>query len=352
LTRAILKRGGRLFGQTRAVRLDHDAPISIELEGGHTIFADNVVIATNTPFSYVVAPHIRQAAYRSYVIALEAEPRETRTPAGLWWDMESPFHYVRTLAAEDGLEWILVGGEDHKTGQAEIAAGGPYARLEAWARRNLGGLGPVVARWSGQIMESMDGLGLIGRMEHGRNVFVATGDSGNGMTHGAIAAMLISDLICDRVSRWSDVYDPTRLRLSAMGRFAQENLNVARHYADWVTYASGKTADDIPRNCGAVIRRGLSPVAVFRDGDGELHERSAVCPHLGCIVAWNSLEATWDCPCHGSRFNTEGSVLNGPANRGLAPAPGSDAREDAGDAAHDHAQDGRSRDDGRAMRMP
>lgn len=316
LRRAVTTRGGRIFRNARATRVSGDAPLWVELADGPPIRADAVVIATNTPFNYVVATHTKQAPYRSYAIAIEVA---WSLPPTLWWDLEDPFHYVRTYQPrEGGRQLAIVGGEDHKTGQAEGDPADRWERLESWARRNVPGLGAVADRWSGQVVESMDGLGFIGRVERGREVFVVTGDSGNGMTHGTIAALLLPDLIQGRPHPWADVYDPTRLRLKALGRFAQENLNVAAKYADYLTRGTATEAA-IARNAGAVIRRGLAPVAVYRDADGGVHELSAVCPHLGCIVAWNAAERTWDCPCHGSVFAATGEVRHGPAARGLAP---------------------------------
>jgi len=169
-------------------------------------------------------------------------------------------------------------------------------------------------------MESHDGLAFIGRNPLDEpNVYIATGDSGMGMTHGTIAGMILTDLILGRESPWSALYEPSRKTLGAAGEFLKENLNVARQYGDWLTGGEVGSAEDVGRDSGAVLRRGLSKVAVYRDGAGVVHECSAVCPHLGCIVNWNDAEKTWDCPCHGSRFDRAGQVLNGPANRNLAP---------------------------------
>jgi nitrite reductase/ring-hydroxylating ferredoxin subunit len=315
-----------VFGNAHATRVSGDSPLRVELDGGPVVHARAVVIATNTPFNYLVATHTKQAAYHSYVLGFRVAGS---LPHHLWWDLEDPFHYVRLhRPADGGAEIAIVGGEDHKTGQSDVDPKERWARLEAWARRHVPGLGEVAHRWSGQVMESIDGLAFIGRVEQGREVFVVTGDCGNGMTHGTIAALLLPDLIQGRPHPWSDVYDPTRLRLRALGRFAQENLNVAARYAAWLAPASASSADAIRPGSGAVVRRGLSPVAVYRDGDGVVHERSAVCPHLGCIVAWNAAERTWDCPCHGSVFAPTGEVLHGPAARGLAPVEG---RKDGGE---------------------
>ena len=176
-------------------------------------------------------------------------------------------------------------------------------------------------KWSGQIMEPVDGLAFIGRnpMDHA-NVYTVTGDSGTGLTHGTIAGILLTDLILKRHNPWETLYDPGRITLRAAGEFAKEALNTAAQYADWVTPGDVASTEEIVKDSGAVVRRGAAKVAVYRDATGALHERSAVCPHLGCIVAWNPVEKTWDCPCHGSRFDKFGGVINGPANIGLIKA--------------------------------
>jgi Rieske Fe-S protein len=179
----------------------------------------------------------------------------------------------------------------------------------------------VTYRWSGQVMEPVDGLAFIGpNPGDAPNVYIATGDSGNGMTHGTLAGMLLADLIQGRENEWATLYDPARVTLRAAKEFASENLNVAAQYADYATPGDVDSPDAIQPGEGAVIRRGLAKVAVYRDEAGALHERSAVCTHLGCVVAWNAGEKSWDCPCHGSRFDPFGRVVNGPAISDLAPA--------------------------------
>jgi Rieske Fe-S protein len=141
-----------------------------------------------------------------------------------------------------------------------------------------------------------------------------------GMTHGTIAGILLTDLIVGRDNPWTELYAPSRIRAGAAADFIKENLNVAAQYASWITGGEVASVDEIPRNAGAVMRDGLLKVAVFRDAAGALHRRSAICPHLGCIVAWNPAASTWDCPCHGSRFDPYGQVVNGPAKNDLPPA--------------------------------
>ena len=241
----------------------------------------------------------------------------------LFWDTLDPYHYVRIhrqVSAREGEHSVLiVGGEDHKAGQADDGEA-RYARLEAWAREHFPMMNAVVFRWSGQVMESVDGLAFIGRNPGDPdNLYIATGDSGMGMTHGTIAGLLITDLIMKRESPWSSLYDPSRRPVRAAGEFIRESLNVAAQYTDWVTGGDVETEAQIPHAQGAVLRDGLTKIAIYRDAQGELHKCSAVCPHLGCIVAWNHAENTWDCPCHGSRFDKFGKVLNGPATSDLSP---------------------------------
>jgi Rieske Fe-S protein len=167
-------------------------------------------------------------------------------------------------------------------------------------------------------MEPVDGLAFIGRNPNDAdNVFIATGDSGMGMTHGTIAGMLLTDLITGRENPWAELYEPARKSGAAVKDFIKENINVAEEYAELLTPGEVDSINEIENGDGAIVRRGLSKVAVYRDNDGVTHPVSALCRHLGCIVAWNSAEKTWDCPCHGSRYDRFGAVINGPANSDL-----------------------------------
>ena len=315
MARAIERAGGRIFTHTHAGKIAGGEPARIEA-GGHTVTAGAVVVATNTPVNDLVVLHTKQAPYMTYVIGARV-PRGTVTTA-LYWDTEDPYHYVRLQRLDGEHDLLIVGGEDHKTGQADDTKE-RHVRLEAWARVRFPRMGPVDFTWAGQVMETIDGLAFIGRNPMDKdNVYIVTGDSGMGMTHGTIAGILLTDLILGRDNRWATLYDPARKTLRAAGEYAKEALNMAAQYSDWVTGGDVGSTDEIAPDSGAVVRRGLAKVAVYRDANGVLHERLAVCTHLGCIVSWNTSEKTWDCPCHGSRFDRFGKVLNGPANRDLA----------------------------------
>jgi Rieske Fe-S protein len=316
LSQAIENNGGRIFNKTQASEFVDGAPGRVKTSKGPTVSAGAIVVATNTPVNDWVSIHTKQAAYRTYVIGKRV-PKGTVTKA-LYWDTPDPYHYVR-LQEADKDEVLIVGGEDHKTGQADDA-GERFARLEVWTRERFPTAGDVDFRWSGQIMEPIDGLAFIGRNPGDKNIYVVTGDSGNGMTHGTIAGILLTDLIQGRQNEWETLYDPSRISLAAAPEFAKENLNVVAQFGDYATGGDVEAVRAIAQGTGALLRDGLKKVAAYRDTRGELHKCSAICPHLGCIVAWNSTEKTWDCPCHGSRFDAFGKVLNGPANTGLGPA--------------------------------
>ena len=319
LASAIERDGGRIYNQTHATKIDGGDSARIETSNESIVSADAVVVATNTPVNDLFAIHTKQAAYLTYVIG--ALVRRGEVARALFWDTPHPYHYIRLESLNDDYELLISGGEDHKSGQKDDA-NVRFAALERWTRTRFP-IESVEYRWSGEVMEPIDGLAFIGRnpLDH-ENVFIATGDSGNGMTHGTIAGMLISDLILGKENEWATLYDPSRKTLRALGKFLKENINVAEQFVDLVTPGEVDSPADIAPGSGAVIRRGLKKIAAYKDEAGNVHELSATCQHLGCIVDWNSLEKTWDCPCHGSRYDAQGRVIMGPANNDLPSVEG------------------------------
>ncbi|HEY5885068.1 MAG TPA: FAD-dependent oxidoreductase [Pyrinomonadaceae bacterium] len=318
LARAIERDGGLIYGQTHADEIegltDHNA--RVKTSNGVTVNAQTVVVATNSPVNDRVVIHTKQAPYRTYVIGARI-PRG-RVPEVLLWDTADPYHYVRVQRMSRAHDILIVGGEDHKTGQADDA-NRRYSRLEKWTRERFPAAKKIEFRWSGQVMEPVDGLAFIGQNPlDKKSIFIATGFSGTGMTYGTISGMLLTDLIQGRKNEWAAVYDPSRVTAGAIKEFAEENLNVAAQYTELVTRGDVAALRNVKRGRGAVLRQGLTKSAVYRNEEGELNQHSAICPHLGCVVQWNSGEKTWDCPCHGSRYHRDGQVVNGPANRGLA----------------------------------
>ena len=327
LARAITRNGGTIHTGSHVEGFEsRPRRPRVKTSDGHTVTADAVVFATNSPINDWVKIHTKQAPYRTFVIGCRI-PRGS-VPRALYWDTPHPYHYIRVQSGgTNGThDTLLVGGEDHKTGQRDDADH-RFRCLEQWTIERFPMVLGIDYRWSGQVMESVDYLGFIGRNPGDEgDVFIATGDSGQGMTHGTIAGILISDLIAGRENPWAGLYDPGRKSLRAAREFARENINVAAQYRDYVTPGEVGSVDEIPRGTGALVRRGRHKIAVYRDDDGTLHERSAVCTHLYCIVDWNSVERTWDCPCHGSRFDPFGSVVNGPATAPLKEIAMEDGR--------------------------
>ena len=305
MARAVERAGGKIYDQTEVSEITGGDTARVKTSAGIEISCGSVVVASNTPFNDRLAMHTKQAAYRTYVIGV---PIEAGTiPEALYWDTEDPFHYVRLLRTDaEPTELLIIGGEDHKTGQKEELEN-RFARLLSWGRTQFGHLDDPPFRWSGQIMDSADGLAFIGRNPGDEsNIFIVTGDSGVGLTHGTIAGVLITDLIMGRENPWESLYDPSRKMVRAAWEFTEENVNTAGQYKAWVTPGDVATVEDIKPGSGAIVRDGLSKIAVYRDGVGAFHRYSAVCPHLGCIVAWNTTEGSWDCPCHGSKIQPRG----------------------------------------------
>lgn len=324
LADAITRHGGRIYTQTHVSEVKGGSPAQVKTQAEFTVTADALVIATNSPINDRVFTHLKQAPYQTYVIA--AKVPTGAIAKGLYWDTLDPYHYVRLQTMNSNgqsYDLLIVGGEDHKTGQADDADA-RYAALETWTKERFPMVESIEYRWSGEVMESADGLAYIGQSpDQAENVYIATGDSGMGMTHGTIAGMLLTDLILGRKNPWKDLYNPGRVPVGAAVDLITEGVNVAAQYADWVTGGEIEDVEQLTPGTGAIIRRGLTKVAAYCDDAGELHECSAVCPHLGCIVAWNSAEKSWDCPCHGSRFSATGEVVNAPAITGLSPAKAS-----------------------------
>jgi glycine/D-amino acid oxidase-like deaminating enzyme/Rieske Fe-S protein len=325
LAAAVRRAGGRIVTDQRVVRVDDSDGGTVMLASGRRLTAPHLVVATNVPVHDRFAIHTKQAPYRSYVVGLDV-PSNSLGRA-LFWDTRDPYHYLRWV----GSDLLLIGGEDHRVGQ-EANPAQRWLRLEQWARAHIPSAGELRTRWSGQVLEPMDGLAFIGRNPGVRkHSYIVTGDSGNGMTHGALAGLLIADLIHGRKNGWAELYDPARKPkdLRTLGELVKDQVAVVKGYAQWLKRGVDGEAS-IARGAGAVVQRGVSKLAVYVDEDGGRHTCSAVCPHLAGVVRWNAAEQSWDCPCHGSRFDPYGRVMSGPAQTDLTavedePAVDSDA---------------------------
>jgi glycine/D-amino acid oxidase-like deaminating enzyme/nitrite reductase/ring-hydroxylating ferredoxin subunit len=311
LARALPSDNCHIYEHCRVIAIDEGDPCRVHLEKGGEVTASRIILATHVPLNRVLLTP-RVAQYRSYVVS---GPAPSSVP-GLFWDTEDPYHYVRRHRVGDEWHW-LVGGADHKTGKAP-ADEDPFLSLRAYGGRF--GLTTVTNYWSAQVVEPADGLPLIGRNALSRRVYVASGFSGNGLTFGTLAAMILRDACIGRDNRYAKLYSATRIEsVSALGSVIGEGVDFPLHLSsDWLLPPEVTSLDAIERGEGKTIRIGGERLAVYRDAHGSLHAVSPVCTHLGCHVKFNAAEATWDCPCHGSRFDVDGRVLDGPAVRNLA----------------------------------
>ncbi|CAN5732693.1 FAD-dependent oxidoreductase [soil metagenome] len=324
LAKDLAARGVRIRTNTHVLAVAGGALCELELEGGQTLRAKAVVDATGFGITSRYDIPIRMAAYRSYCLAF-AVPHEA-LPHALYWDTSDPYHYLRLASDAAGREILVVGGEDHRVGQGDPEKA--WAALEAWTKQRFPMVGDRVAHWSGQVGEPSDGLAYIGALPGSENVYMVTGDSGNGLTHGVIAGMIIPALIANEKHPWAELYSIGRSKRHGIGTLLHEAIKSNIPFRDWISPADVSSVDDIKPGHGATVRRGLHLIAAYRDGAGVCHERSARCPHLNAVVRWNAAEQTWDCPAHGSRFDGCGRVLNGPSAHDLPEIP-SDASKGA-----------------------
>lgn len=313
---AVEEAGGRIFEHSEVTEFVEE-PRSVKTSRG-MVTCDHVVIATHNPqvgvggMTRYTLLQTKLALYTSYVIA--ARVPKGRIPDALWWDTATPYRYLR-VAPEQDHDVLIYGGEDHKTGQEPDAAAS-FSRLEQ-ALRSMVPDAEVTHRWSGQVIETPDGLPYVG--EVAAREYVATGFAGNGLTFGTMSAMVIADGITGQRNPWAELFSVDR---KILGRPLWDYLTENKDYPYYLVRgrfagAEGRSIRAVPRGEGRIIERDGQKLAVYRDEGGTLTTRSAVCTHMGCIVTWNAAEKSWDCPCHGSRFRPDGSVIAGPAGAPL-----------------------------------
>lgn len=322
LANAFIKLGGKIYTETKAGNITKEGAVA----NGFKVKANHIVVATNTPINDWVIMHTKQWPYRTYVIA--AKVPKGKLPYALWWDtgdqdskwISKPYHYVRLEQFDEHYDMLIAGGEDHRTGQADnehIKEEDRYVKLEKWTKKHFPDIKAIEFKWSGQVMEPLDSLAYIGKNPGEDNIYIITGDSGNGMTHGTLGGIIITDIITGRDNPWIKIYSPSRITLKTAGDYLHEVGNMVAQYGDWLTKEDIKEVGDLKRGEGGIISSGLKKIAVYRDKHNSLHTCTAVCPHLGGILQWNADEKTFDCPMHGSRFTSEGKVINGPATGDL-----------------------------------
>ncbi len=333
-------RGVRFFEATRVTAVEDGETCFVHTEAGPVVRCRAVFAATHAPTVNTVFLQTKLAAYRSYVMAYKG----VGIADGLFWDMEDPYHYFSSFVV-DGEDYLVVGGEDHKTGQYEKTVS-PFDSLRVYSTHRFAANDSAFS-WSAQVEESVDGLPYIGLNSASRNVYVATGFGGNGITFGTASAMMISELIKGNVHPWMSVFDATRVKpIAAASNYLRENVDFPIHLLG-DRLAPTAHLDGLQPGDGRIVKLGGRRAAVHRDVTGKLHIVSAVCPHMGCLVKFNREENSWDCPCHGSRFDVDGSVIDGPAARSLDRI--GDSEDDAAPPSWDNSRrPGRNRSRGAA----
>ncbi|MGR4877916.1 FAD-dependent oxidoreductase [Streptomyces sp. LARHCF249] len=316
LVEDLVARRGRLYENTRVTDVEGGDPCRLTTASGGTVSARHVVVATHHPAFHDALLSTRLTQHRDLVIAgpLPAE----QDPGGMYITEEGGKRSVRTAPLADGRRLLIVTGEAFAPGSgADTEAG--YARLHAWTEQNFPDAA-ITHRWAAQDNSSTDTLPLIGGLPTaGENVYVATGFAGWGMTGGVMAGRLIASLVTGTAEPWAELYDPRRFGAAVRSAPAvlKAQWNAGKHFVKdrLATLGEGTNGpvSELRPGHGTVVRAGGQPYAVHRDDQGELHAVSAVCTHMGCLVAFNNAERTWECPCHGSRFAIDGEVLQGPA---------------------------------------
>ena len=315
LAAAVEAKGGVFCSGTIVEKIEErDGSVIVTTDRG-VVTAKAVVVATNSPINDIFALHTKMAPYRTYAMAFTI-PRGAIADA-LYWDTLDPYHYVRLQPEEGRTDHLIVGGADHKSGEADDADL-RFEALEAGARNLIPAMGDETHRWSGQVLDTIDYAAFIGRNPGNENIYVHTGDSGQGMTHGVVGSLINSALIVGEEPRWQEVYEPSRKTPAGVSNYLRENLTAVKNFAEYLAPGELGSLDDLKPGGGAIVRDGLTKIAAYRDDQGMLHARSAACTHIGCHLHWNSFEVCWDCPCHGSQFAVDGTALNAPAVSSLA----------------------------------
>lgn len=305
---AVEEQGGGILGGGGVKK------VKVQTESGRAVECDAAVEATCVPLQKLSI--IAEMAFmRTYCIAV-------RVPRGsvedcLIYDTADAYKYVRLTACDDACDYMVVGGCDHKVGQEN--PGGRFQELETWVRERFPSAGSVDYKWSGQIYEPVDFMAFIGKNQGKDNVYVVTGDSGDGLTHSVLAGKLIADEIEGKENPWAKLYSPSRLSsvVKSAASMISHDIQINTQYKRFLQ-SDIRDIEDLALDSGGVLNPVMgSPTAIYKDPEGKTHEFSALCPHMKGVVCWNAVEKTFDCPVHGSRFGADGTCIAGPAKAGL-----------------------------------
>ncbi|SDE96427.1 Glycine/D-amino acid oxidase [Mucilaginibacter pineti] len=321
LRSAYIEAGGSILENTLITQITSEDGVHTAEAKSRNIKAKTVIYATHMPpninlFNFECAP------YRSYVVAVKLHSGEY--PDALVYDSQEPYHYVRSHMI-DGKELLLIGGLDHKTGHEDPEKA--FADLEKYARKYYS-ISSVKYRWSSQYYVPVDGLPYVGKMPLAADgIYCATGYNGNGMMLGSVAGKILSDLVRKRPNKYAELFDPCRVKpIDSFSEFVKENSDVAYHFvADRFGLHETDSLKRLEPGTGKLVEVDGEKIAAYRDENGNIHALNPTCSHAGCIVNWNGEEKSWDCPCHGARYDIEGNVLTGPATKSLTQI-GSDGK--------------------------
>ncbi len=311
----ITEQGAEIFENSPAVDIHEDRDSAfVVLKNGKRVKSSKVLICTHFPFYDKIGFYFaRMNASRSYILGVKAEQE---FPGGMYINAENPSRSLRSTKV-DGEDLILIGGENHKTGHDEDTKA-HYQALESFGKEVFGEI-KVPYKWSAQDLETLDKIPYIGHLtENQPNVYLATGYKKWGMTSGALAGKLLSDLVLGNENPYTNLFSPSRFVVDpSLRHLLKQNLHVAKRFITGKIEKPLKTPEDLKKGEGDLVQVNEKKCGAYRDEKGILHLVDTTCTHMGCEVEWNNGEHTWDCPCHGSRFNIDGEVIEGPAKKGL-----------------------------------
>ena len=313
LAKAFEEAGGVIMQDCMMEGIEKNEVIDIATTKGN-FKSNQFIYATHIPPGINLL-HLRCAPYRSYAIAVTL--KDKAYPADLFYDMYEPYHYIRTQKIE-GIDYLIVGAEDHKTGTVENT-NQCFAKLETYIKAHFD-VDKIIDKWSSQYFEPADTLPYIGHLPGvDENILVATGYGGNGMSFSHVAAITLQDIILKKDNPYIQLFNPTRIKpVAGFTTFISHNADVVKAFAEKILPKEKLQAlADLQFDQGKVVKYEGETIALYKDEKGNLFGVNPNCTHMKCNVAWNKSEKSWDCPCHGSRFDLNGEVLTGPATMNL-----------------------------------
>jgi glycine/D-amino acid oxidase-like deaminating enzyme/nitrite reductase/ring-hydroxylating ferredoxin subunit len=313
LADAVRERGGLLFEGTRVLSVEHGEPCRVTTDHG-TVTARDVIDATHLPL--VSEGKFFAKAYPYSHVAVAARIDAGRAPEGMFISTEQPSHSIRTARWGDEV-WLVAVGGGFKPGHPD-ETDRMLEDLRSFLRTEFA-VDAIGYAWTNEDYESMDGMPFVGRASAASgHLYVATGFNAWGITNGAAAGMILADLIAGQSNPWAEVFDATRTKpLAGAKSFIGENVAAGAHLVEGYVKSRATSPAELAPGEAGILKLDGKRVAALRDEAGQLHAVSAVCTHLGCVVGWNPVDRTWDCPCHGSRFAPDGTVIHGPATSAL-----------------------------------